>query len=299
MYFLFQNAKKDISSGEGIVNSLYDTLFRWWEAFIEKLPNIVVAILLLVLSIVVARFLKNLLLRILRKQMDNRSMRRIIAKMFYATIVLIGFFLALGILELDKALTSILAGAGVVALAIGLALQGTLNNTFSGVLLSFLPRIRIGDFVETNDYSGFVHEISLRNLVLRQPDNRFVIMPNSKFVEEPFVNYSLEPRGRISVTCGIAYGTKLREVKTMVVNTIKENFPPKEGEKIEFYYTEFGDSSINFMVRFWIDYVKKSQMYTAQDEAILLINDLFEEHGIDIPFPIRTIYMDKAGNEEM
>ncbi|RDK85460.1 mechanosensitive ion channel family protein [Marinirhabdus gelatinilytica] len=291
MYSIIQQTEEDITTSKGIVATLTDTLLGWWEAFIVKLPNIAVAILVIILSFILARVFKNVLLRILRKHMENRSMRRILAKMLYACIVLIGFFLALGILNLDKALTSILAGAGVVALAIGLALQGTLSNTFSGVMLSFLPRIRIGDFVETNEHAGFVHEISLRNLVLRQPDNKYVIMPNSKFIEEPFVNYSLDTRGRVSVYCGIAYGSDLHAVKKLVLEQIEAAFPPTQGERIEFYYTEFADSSINFMVRFWIDYTKKSQMYTAQDKAILLINDLFNKHGIEIPFPIRTLKM--------
>ena len=291
MYSIIQQTEEDITTSKGIVATLTDTLLGWSEAFIVKLPNIAVAILVIILSFILARVFKNVLLRILRKHMENRSMRRILAKMLYACIVLIGFFLALGILNLDKALTSILAGAGVVALAIGLALQGTLSNTFSGVMLSFLPRIRIGDFVETNEHAGFVHEISLRNLVLRQPDNKYVIMPNSKFIEEPFVNYSLDTRGRVSVYCGIAYGSDLHAVKKLVLEQIEAAFPPIQGERIEFYYTEFADSSINFMVRFWIDYTKKSQMYTAQDKAILLINDLFNKHGIEIPFPIRTLKM--------
>ena len=226
--------------------------------------------------------------------MQNQSIRRIITKIVYAVVLLLGFFLALGVLELDKALTSILAGAGVVALAIGLALQSTLSNTFSGIMLSFLPRIKIGDYIETDSHGGFVHEISLRNLVLRRPDNHYVIMPNSKFIEEPFVNYSLEKRGRVAVSCGVAYGTDLQHVKKIVIDAITEAFPPGSGERIEFYFTEFGDSSINFMTRFWIDYVKKSQMYAAQDKAILLINDLFTTHDINIPFPIRTLDLPKS-----
>lgn len=291
MLFIFQKTTEDTTTREGIVAALTDTLLGWWDTFIIKLPNIGVAILVSILFFILAKFIKNILLRILRKHMANRSVRRVIAKMVYAAILLLGFFLTLGILDLDKALTSILAGAGVVALAIGLALQGTLSNTFSGVMLSFLPRIRIGDFIETSEHAGFVHEISLRNLVLRQPDNKYVIMPNSKFIEEPFVNYSLEPRGRITVASRIAYGSDLRAVKQMVLQTIETSFPPQLGERIEFYYTEFGDSSINFIVRFWIDYIKKSQMYNAQDEAILVIDEAFKQHGIEMPFPIRTIMM--------
>ena len=278
----------------GTFTKLTSKLEGWWDAIILKLPNIAIAILVMVLCYFIARGISNLLRRVLRKRMQDQSMRRIISKMVYGIILLFGFFLALGVLELDKALTSILAGAGVVALAIGLALQSTLSNTFSGIMLSFLPRIKIGDYVETSEHGGFVHEISLRNLVLRRPDNHYVIMPNSKFIEEPFVNYSLVKRGRITVSCGVAYGSNLHKVKELVTKTITDNFPLESGERIEFYFTEFGDSSINFMTRFWIDYVKKSQMYAAQDTAILLINDLFAQEDINIPFPIRTLDIPQA-----
>jgi small conductance mechanosensitive channel len=160
-------------------------------------------------------------------------------------------------------------------------------------MLSFLPRIKIGDYIETDEHGGFVHEISLRNLVLRRPDNHYVIMPNSKFIEEPFVNFSLQNRGRVTVNCGVAYGSKLHEVKKLVTDAITEAFPTQPGESIQFYFINFNDSSIDFMVRFWIDFVKKSQMYEAQDKAILLINDLFEANEIQIPFPIRTLDFNK------
>ncbi|WP_124979886.1 mechanosensitive ion channel family protein [Nonlabens xiamenensis] len=279
----------DVQQNNGAWDSLSNKLEHWWDAIILRLPNLAVAIIVIVISYFFARLFSKLLLNLLRKKMKNRSVRRILSKMLFLLILCAGGFIALGVLDLDKALTSLLAGAGVVALAIGLALQGTLSNTFSGVMLSFMPRIKIGDYIETEDHAGFVHEISLRNLVLRRPDNHYVIMPNSKFIEEPFINYSLQTRGRVAVTCGVAYGTDLRLVKKLVTDAITADFPPQPGEQVQFYFTTFNDSSIDFMVRFWIDFVKKSQMYEAQDHAILLINDLFSEHNITIPFPIRTL----------
>ena len=261
----------------------------WWDAIIYRLPNLAVAILVMVIFYFIAKGTSSVLRRVFRKYLGNQSVRRIIIKVVFAFILFIGFFVALGVMDLDKALTSLLAGAGVVALAIGLALQGTLSNTFSGIMLSFLTKIKIGDYIETDSHGGFVHEISLRNLVLRRPDNHYVIMPNSKFIEEPFVNFSLAPRSRITVSCGIAYGSDLRKVEELVRRVIGANFEQRPGERIEFYYLEFADSSINFMVRFWADFVKKSQMYQAQHEAILLINDIFDENDINIPFPIRTL----------
>jgi small conductance mechanosensitive channel len=261
----------------------------WWDAIVIRLPNLAVAILVMIAFYFIAKVVSAVLRKVFRKYLGNQSVRRIIIKMVYGVIIFIGFFVALGVMDLDKALTSLLAGAGVVALAIGFALQGALSNTFSGIMLSFLPKIKIGDYIETDSHGGFVHEISLRNLVLRRPDNHYVIMPNSKFIEEPFVNFSLAPRSRITVSCGIAYGSDLRKVEEMVRKAMADNFEQRPGERIEFYYLEFGDSSINFMTRFWADFIKKSQMYQAQHEAILLINDIFKENDINIPFPIRTL----------
>ncbi|PSG88203.1 mechanosensitive ion channel family protein [Aurantibacter aestuarii] len=274
------------------IDKLWEKLIGWYEAIILKLPNMIVSVLVLIFFYIIAKYGSKFLHKLLSKRIKSSSIVDMITKLFYAVVIMIGFFIALGILELDKALTSILAGAGVVALAIGLALQGTLNNTFSGVLLSFLPRIRIDDYIETADHSGFVQEISLRNVILRRPDNHIVVMPNSLFIDEPFVNYSLTPRSRITVSCGVGYESNLREVKEMVLNVIKENFPQNEGEGIEFYWLEFGDSSINFMTRFYVDYIKKSQMYSQQSEAIMLIKEVFDANDINIPFPIRTLQMD-------
>jgi len=294
MLVLFQNSEKTEA-----IPQLITKLNGWWDSIVLKLPNFAIAVIVLILSYFMANFLGNLLRKILRKRMQNQSIRRVLAKALKVVIILSGFFIALGVLELDKALTSILAGAGVVALAIGLALQSTLSNTFSGIMLSFLPKLRIGDYVETNDHNGFIHEISMRNLVLKRPDGQFVIMPNSKFIEEPFVNYSLIDRGRVTVSCGIAYGSELHSVKKLVFEAIEKTFPQNNTERVEFYYTNFNDSSIDFIVRFWIDYAKKSQMYAAQDKAILLINDLFKENNIEIPFPIRTLNIPKNSISEV
>jgi len=274
------------------LDKLTDKLMGWYEAMILRLPNLVLAIITLIIFYFIAVGASSLLSKILKKRMDNISVRQIIKKLTFLVIFLIGFFISLNVLGLDKALATILAGAGVVALAIGLALQGTLNNTFSGVLLSFLPRIRINDYIETESHKGFVEEISLRNFILRQPDNHIVVMPNSLIIDKPFVNFSLTERSRISVSCGVGYSSNLREVKDMVTKVIEEHFPQQGTERVEFFWLEFGDSSINFMVRFYIVYQKPGQMFNSQSEAIMLIKELFDKNDINIPFPIRTLMMD-------
>ncbi len=284
----------DRFSFENAISKLWDKLDGWLDAIILKLPNFILAIIIMIMFYFIAKGVRNLLRKFLLVQISQKSIQDIVAKIVFVSIFLVGFFIALGVLNLNKVLTSVLAGAGVVGLAVGLALQGTLSNTFGGLILSFMPNIRINDFIETNDTEGFVSEISLRNIVLRKTDNNYVIIPNSKFIENTFTNYSLSKRSRISVSCGIGYESNLQKVEDLVLRVISENFNQKKGENVEFFFTEFGDSSINFITRFWVDMVSTKQEFEAKHKAIKLIKTHFDNEGVNIPFPIRTLDFGKS-----
>ncbi len=207
---------------------LWDKLDGWLDALILKLPNLVVAILVLIVFYFIAKGLKKLSRKVLFRKIEDQSIKLMLSKMVYAVIILVGFFVALGVMQLDKVLTSVLAGAGVMGLAIGLALQGTLSNTVSGLMLSFQPKVRIGDYIDAQGKSGYVEEINLRNVTVRQPDNDYVIIPNKIFAENPFTNYSWTERGRVSVSCGVGYDDDLQKVEDLVVKIISENFDDKQ-----------------------------------------------------------------------
>lgn len=271
------------------ISNLWEKLDGWLDAIILKLPNFAIAVLILVIFYFIAKGIRKLSYRVLFQKISEESVKQMLSRIVYAIVLLLGFFIALGVMQLDKLLTSVLAGAGVIGLAIGLALQGTLSNTFSGLMLSFLPKVRIGDYIETQDKSGFVDEINLRNITIRQTDNEYVIIPNSVFIENPFTNYSLSLRSRVDIDCGIGYESDLQKVEDLVTKIISENFEQKPNERVEFFYKEFGDSSINFVIRFWIECTKPKPKLEAQHKAIKLIKMNFDEAGINIPFPIRTL----------
>ncbi|AFL79562.1 small-conductance mechanosensitive channel [Aequorivita sublithincola DSM 14238] len=276
-------------SVESSITNLWDKLDGWLDTIILKLPNVAVAILVLVVFYFIAKGLKKLSHKVLFRKMSDESIKQVLSKLVYAIVLLIGFFIALGVMQLDKVLTSVLAGAGVMGLAIGFALQGTLSNTVSGFMLSFQPKVRIGDFIEAQGKKGYVEEIDLRTVTIRQPDNDYVMIPNKIFVENPFTNYSWTERSRVSVSCGVGYEDDLQKVEDLVVKLLSENFEQDEGEGVEFFYTEFGDSSINFITRFWIHSEKPKPKLEAQHKAIKLIRKGFDEAGVNIPFPIRTL----------
>ncbi|WP_282050072.1 mechanosensitive ion channel family protein [Maribacter aquivivus] len=276
-------------SVEESVSNLWNKLDGWLESIILKLPNIAMAVLVMFLFYFLARGIRKILKRTVLRKISQVSIQEIIAKVVFVVIILIGFFIALGVLDLDKVLTSILAGAGVVGLAVGLALQGTLSNTFGGLILSFMPQLKINDFISADGVSGFVTEISLRNIILKKPDNNVVVIPNSKFIDGSFTNYSMNKRNRIFVNCGVGYESDLQTVEDLTVKIIADNFEQQDDENVEFFFTEFGDSSINFMVRFWADCVNVKQEHAARHKAIKIIKKRFDERDINIPFPIRTL----------
>lgn len=233
------------------LRGLWIKLGEWLDALILGLPNFVLAIIVFLLFIFGAKYFGQILRKILRFKVRQDSIREITIKIVKVVIITVGFVVALGLLNLDTVLTSVLAGAGVVGLAIGLALQGTLNNTFSGIILSFLPEIQIGDWIENNGYAGKVMEINLRSILIKEADNNYVVIPNSQVIDAAFKNFSRTSRSRVMVDCGIAYESDLEMVRDLTINTIAELFPQNANEEVEFFYQEFGDSSINFVVRFW------------------------------------------------
>lgn len=272
-------------------NDILGKLDGWVDAFLVNLPNMLIAVVVFALAYFLSGFVRKYLEEFLKDRIEQASLRSLLGTVSSIVIIGLGLFLVLSVLNLDTVLKSLLAGAGVAGLAIGLALQSSLSNTFSGVYLSVNDILNIGDWVETNGYQGIVHEVNLRNTVIKEPDNNLVMIPNRLVVENPFKNFGLTNRIRVILKCGVSYDDNLPEVEKLAKKAIHDNFPTDESENIEFHWLEFGDSSINFQIRFWVDAQAKLSILEARSEGIKIIKEAFDDHGIDIPFPIRTLYM--------
>ena len=271
------------------IGGIWDKMDGWLDSVILNLPNFVLAVVVFIIFVVIAKYVAKLINRILLKKGSQDSIRQVTSKVVKMMVIAIGFFVALGLLNLDKVLTSVLAGAGVLGLAIGLALQGTLTNTFSGVILSFLDELQIGDWVETNGFAGEVMVINLRNIMIKESDNNYVIIPNSKIIDSPFKNFTRTSRSRVMLNCGVAYSSDLEMVQSLTKETIGGIFQQRGNEEVEFMYLAFGDSSIDFVVRFWTDVSRNKDILVAKNTAIIALKKAFDQNNVTIPFPIRTI----------
>ncbi|GAB2971772.1 mechanosensitive ion channel family protein [Mucilaginibacter puniceus] len=275
------------------INNAYDLIVDkltvWVKDLIKMLPNIALAALILVLGFYAAKSISNVLKRLFRRFVANKTLDNLFGSLVYIFLLGIVIFIALSVLQLDKAVTSILAGAGILGLALAFAFQDIAANFMSGIFLSVRSPLAVGDIVKIKDYMGKVEEINLRDTVIRTYQGQMVIIPNRDVFQNPIENYSLLGKRRMDLTVGISYGDDLEKVKEVTLEAVKNIEGLSDDDEITMFYTAFGDSSINYVIRLWVCTTEQINFLEVQSQAIMRIKKAYDENDITIPFPIRTL----------
>lgn len=281
------------------INEVVKKLDGWLEALIQMIPNIGVAILLLIMFFILASLGRKIALKLIRKTSDNEVLNHLFGTISYYVTLAVGFFIILEVLNLSKAVTSLLAGVGILGLALGFAFQEIASNFVAGILLAFRKPFRIDDVVELKGIFGKVSRTNLRVTVVTTFQGQEVYIPNSQVLNNPIYNFSITGKRRIDLSIGISYGEDLRRVEQIVTDTIQNMDGVIDHDKMIFDYYGFGDSSINFNIRFWIEYPAQPSYFEATSRAIKEIKQAFNENGITIPFPIRTLDFGIKGGQKL
>ncbi len=270
---------------------LQEKFMSWLETIVLMTPNFILALVIIVAAQYIANNAKKIVKSLLARIVDNQALVNFLGILVHIGIFLFGSLIAIKLLNLDQMLFSVLAGVGIAGLAIGFAFQDIAANFIAGIALAFRKNypFRVGDIIETNDYMGIVEDISLRDTMIRTFEGQSIFIPNKLIFENVVKNYSLLKKRRVDLTVGISYGEKLQAVKDIVYKAVKKVPECLEDQPIEIFYQEFGDSSINFQVRFWVSFRKQTDYLRARSEAIMAIKKDFDQNGITIPFPIRTL----------
>lgn len=274
---------------EKITKLLNDKLIGWGEALIKLLPNIVLAVLVMVLGFYFAKFIRRITQKLISKVSHNVTLNHLFSSIVYFIFIGIVIFTMLTILNLDKAVTSILAGAGILGLALAFAFQDIASNFMSGILISFRKPLKVGHIVQIKDYMGKVIEINLRDTVLETFQGKTVIIPNKEVFQNPIENYTILRKRRFDLTVGVSYGDDLEKVREITLNAVSDIEELSKEDTVNVFFVEFGDSSINLSVRMWINTPEQSVYNKVGSEAIIKIKKAFDQNNITIPFPIRTL----------
>lgn len=280
-------------------NLVADKLQAWINNFIQMLPNLAVALIVLIVFYVLGKLIKKAVDKLLSKVTHNKTIIHLLETIVSVMVIGVGVFIALSILKLDGAVTSLLAGAGIIGLALGFAFQDIASNFISGIILSIRHPFGIGDIIETNDYYGTVTKMNLRNTIIKTPQGQIIYIPNKNVFENALLNFTRSGERRIDLACGVSYGDDLEKAKKVAIEAVKSLDNYNDDKKVEFYYEEFGGSSINFKIRFWVNFRTNPDFWSARSDAIIAITKKFDENDIMIPFPIRTLDFGIRGGEKL
>lgn len=296
-----KSLKQQALSFNKTIDLLVEKLSGWLEQAILLLPNILIAVLIFIISVLSAKAVASILEKVLAKYLKNKALSGFLITLSKILVIFSGILLASSVLHLDKAITSMLAGVGILGVALGFAFQDITANFLSGIAMAIKTRypFQVGDIITTQGIMGNVDHIDLRSTTIRTFQGETIIIPNRLIFENPITNYSFLGMRRIDLAVGVSYGDDLEKVKSIVLEAVKEIEDSIDYKPIDFYYTEFGDSSINFEVRFWVKFTKQTEYLNGIDQAIMAIKKAFDENDITIPFPIRTMDFGIKGGKSL
>jgi small-conductance mechanosensitive channel len=202
-------------------------------------------------------------------------------------VVVVGFLASLTVMGVD--LRFLLVFAGAIGIGIGLGLQNMATNVISGFTIIFGGKIRKGDWIEVENTMGIVTDIYLRATKVRTRDNIEYLIPNSDFISHTVVNFSLSsPFIRLELPVGVSYNDDPRQVEQILLSVARQEEMVADYRKPSVRFTEYGDSSINFILLFWID-VRQTARRRVNSVLYFKIFDQFKKAGIEIPFPQRDV----------
>ena len=274
---------------ENAIQIVTEKIGGWIDQVISMLPNFVIAVLVLIVFYLISRLLTKIIRGTLSKLTHNVAVVKLIESFTRIGVMIAALFIALGIMELEKTVTSLLAGVGIIGLAIGFAFKDAIANFLSGIYITFKSTVNVGDIMEFDNHMGTVSSIGLRAVKINTFQGQEVVIPNRLIFEDIYTHYTVNHIRRIDLNVGVSYGEDLQKVEDTTLSAIEKIDYLLKSKPIDLYYLEFGDSSINFVVRYWVNFHKQTDYLKALSDGIKNIKSAYDANDITIPFPIRTL----------
>jgi small conductance mechanosensitive channel len=251
-------------------------LMSWAQDGLLILPNLVIALLVLVVCWACARVVSAIVQRVVSRLGSNRDAVRLLGFVAYAALLAGGVFVALGVLHLDKTVTSLLTGVGILGLTLGFALQDVASNLMAGLLIELHHPFRINDVIETNNFIGRVSRITLRDTEIDQLDGQVVVVPNKEIFNKPVVNHSSASRRRVDFEIKIPPDVDLDEALQLAHDAVSGIERRDRSQEIELFFKSVEDTGTTLLVRFWIDSADEVEYLRARSLGIQRIKAAFD-----------------------
>ncbi len=251
--------------------------------------HLVVALFSVLVSLIISSLVRTVLQKnVFNKMKIDKGVEYAMLKVIHYLILILGIFI--GLQSINIPLGALVGLFAVVGVGIGFGLQNLTSNFTSGMILLFERPVKVGDRLELNGVWGDVVRINLRTSIIKTPDDISIIVPNSKLLDEYVINYSFgNPRTRIHVPVGVAYGSDVKLVSEILMGVAAENDRILKTPTPKVWFREFGDSALNFELLCWVPSAERK--YDAISDLNFAIDAAFRKHGVQIPFPQRDLHI--------
>ena len=265
-----------------VLKQINDTLNDWMHSFAANLPNILVAIVIIVIFYFIAKLISGWIAKLLNKSHVHESLKVMVASFVRILLFVFGIFFALGVVGLDKTVVSLMAGVGVIGLALGFAFKDLASNLISGLFIAVQNPFDIGDYIKIKDISGTVEMIRLRDTILISDNGQRIYIPNKSFMEEPLYNNSQMSAKRIDLTVGISYDDDLDQAVDILTKELNQIPNLQKDKKVVVMVKEFAATAVLIEVRLWID-VPGMDAIEFSNKVLMKIKTILNKNGFHIP----------------
>lgn len=275
---------KDVVTGENTL--LKDGLKTLTDLTVSFVPKLLIAILVLWIGLKLTKLLKKSILKLLDKRSAEPSLKTFLASLVDVLLKVMLVIMVMDIIGIKA--TSFIAVLGAAGLAVGMALQGTLQNFAGGVIILLMKPFKVGDYIECGAYKGYVKEIRIFHTFMQPFNGRTIIVPNSSLATTSLTNHTKQPQIRLDVVASVAYGTDLDFAKEVLMEVI-DNDPLILKDPIpKLAVSELGNSSVDISMWMW---VKTEDYWTVWMRIRENVYKAFNEKGITIPFPQMDVHV--------
>ncbi len=253
--------------------------------------NIVTAILIFYLG----KWIAGALTRGVRTVMDKNNVDPTLTS-FVSNLVrmtLMVFVVIAAITQLGVPSAQFVAVVGAAGLAVGLALQGSLSNFAAGVLIVLFRPYKVGDYVEAAGVAGTIEQVQILTTILKTPDNKQIVVPNGQIMGSIITNYSAKDTRRVDMVVGVSYSDDLDQVAATLKELVDADERILKDPACTIAVSELADSSVNFVVRPWVN---AADYWGVKFDLTLAIKKRFDKDGISIPFPQQDVYLHQVSS---
>jgi len=269
------------------IDTLREQLQDMGEGFVASLPSIAIAIFILFITWILARFAARISDMLVGRTDLRASLKTLIDTLVKLGIWVAGIFIAAVVVLPGLTAASLLAGLGIGAVAIGFAFQDVFENFLAGVLIMVREKMRIGDVIECEGISGKVEHITLRETHIRKLSGELTVVPNSILFKTPVEIVTDESQRRHEVVVGVSYDTQLDHAASVIRRAVEGVDHVLASKGIDIFAQEFNSSSVDFLVRWWAGSSPRDG-WESKDKVIRAIKAALDDAEIEIPFPYVT-----------